>query len=118
MIFEEKTESLPSIKIKPKIKPKIKTKSEIIDEKKKSDVIAKIRKYSKKYIILVLMVHVVFYGGLSNAKHRILDSAKDSMNDSLLSFQKNKINFFIEVFFIALHKINNFINFFFLKKFT
>ena len=33
----------------------------------------------------------VFYGGLSNAKHRILDSAKDSMNDSLLSFQKNKI---------------------------
>ena len=34
MISEEKTESLPSIKIKPKIKPKIKTKSEIIDEKK------------------------------------------------------------------------------------
>jgi len=33
----------------------------------------------------------VFYGGLSNAKHRILDFAKDSMNDSLLSFQKNKI---------------------------
>jgi len=33
----------------------------------------------------------VFYGGLSNAKHRILDSAKDSMNDSLLSFQKDKI---------------------------
>ena len=33
----------------------------------------------------------VFYGGLSNAKHRLLDLAKDSMNDSLLSFQKNKI---------------------------
>ena len=33
----------------------------------------------------------VFYGGLSNAKHRLLDFAKDSMNDSLLSFQKNKI---------------------------
>ena len=33
----------------------------------------------------------VFYGGISNAKHRILDFAKDSMNDSLLSFQKNKI---------------------------
>ena len=39
MIFEEKTESLPSKKIKPKIKPKIKTKSEIVDEKKTSDVI-------------------------------------------------------------------------------
>ena len=33
----------------------------------------------------------VFYGGLSNAKHRLLDFAEDSMNDSLLSFQKNKI---------------------------
>ncbi len=33
----------------------------------------------------------VFYGGLSNAKHRLLDFAKYSMNDSLLSFQKNKI---------------------------
>ena len=33
----------------------------------------------------------VFYGGLSNANHRILDFAKDSMNDSLLSFQKNKL---------------------------
>ena len=43
MISEEKTESLPSIKIKPKIKPKIKTKSEIVDEKKTSDVIAKIQ---------------------------------------------------------------------------
>jgi len=41
MISEEKTESLPSIKIKPKIKPKIKTKSEVIEEKKISDVIAK-----------------------------------------------------------------------------
>jgi len=33
----------------------------------------------------------IFYGGLSNAKHRILDSAEDSMNNSLLNFQKNKI---------------------------
>ena len=33
----------------------------------------------------------IFYGGLSNAKHRILDFAKDSMNNSLFSFQKNKI---------------------------
>ena len=41
MISDEKTESLPSKKIKPKIKPKIKTKSEIVDEKKTSDVIAK-----------------------------------------------------------------------------
>ena len=41
MISDEKTESLPSKKIKPKIKPKIKTKSEVKDEKKTSDVIAK-----------------------------------------------------------------------------
>ena len=41
MISDEKTESLPLKKIKPKIKPKIKTKSEIVDEKKTSDVIAK-----------------------------------------------------------------------------
>ena len=40
-ISEEKTESLPSKKIIPKLKPKIKTKSEIVDEKKISDVIAK-----------------------------------------------------------------------------
>ncbi len=41
LISEEKTESLPSKKIKPKIKPTIKTKSETIDEKKTTDVIAK-----------------------------------------------------------------------------
>ncbi len=33
----------------------------------------------------------IFYGGLSNARHRILDFAKDSMNNVLFSFQKNKI---------------------------
>ena len=33
----------------------------------------------------------IFYGGLSNARHRILDFAKDSMNNALFSFQKNKI---------------------------
>jgi len=33
----------------------------------------------------------IFYGGLSNAKHRILDFAEKSMNDNLLSFQKGKI---------------------------
>ena len=41
IIPEKNIESLPSIKIKPKLKPKMKTTSEIIDEKKKSDVIAK-----------------------------------------------------------------------------
>jgi hypothetical protein len=40
-VSKEKTESLPSKKIKPKIKPKIITKSEIVNEKKISDVIAK-----------------------------------------------------------------------------
>ena len=33
----------------------------------------------------------IFYGGLSNAKHRILDYAKKSMDENLLSFQKGKI---------------------------
>ena len=33
----------------------------------------------------------IFYGGLSNAKHRILDFAEKSMNENLLSFQKGKI---------------------------
>ena len=33
----------------------------------------------------------VFYGGLSNAKHRILDFAKDSMNANRSKYQKNKI---------------------------
>ena len=33
----------------------------------------------------------IFYGGLSNAKHRILDYAKKSMDKNLLSFQKGKI---------------------------
>jgi len=33
----------------------------------------------------------IFYGGLSNAGHRILNFAEKSMNDSLFSFQKNKI---------------------------
>ena len=33
----------------------------------------------------------IFYGGLSNAKHRILDFAEKSMNENLLSFQKEKI---------------------------
>ena len=47
MISEEKTESLPSKKIKPKIKPKIQTKSETIDEKKTTDVIAKAQPKSK-----------------------------------------------------------------------
>ena len=33
----------------------------------------------------------IFYGGLSNAKHRILDFSEKSMNENLLSFQKGKI---------------------------
>ena len=33
----------------------------------------------------------IFYGGLSNAKHRILDYTKKSMDKNLLSFQKGKI---------------------------
>jgi glucokinase len=33
----------------------------------------------------------VFYGGLSNAKHRILDFAKDSMNANRSNYQKHKI---------------------------
>ena len=33
----------------------------------------------------------VFYGGLSNAKHRILDFAKDSMNANRSKYQKNKV---------------------------
>ena len=33
----------------------------------------------------------IFYGGLSNAKHRILKFAKQSMDANLLSFQKNNI---------------------------
>ena len=33
----------------------------------------------------------IFYGGLSNAKHRILDYAKKYMDENLLSFQKGKI---------------------------
>ena len=33
----------------------------------------------------------IFYGGLSNAKHRILDYTKKSMDKHLLSFQKGKI---------------------------
>ena len=37
----------------------------------------------------------IFYGGLSNAKHRILDFAEKSMNENLLSFQKGKIKILI-----------------------
>ncbi len=33
----------------------------------------------------------IFYGGLSNAKHRILNFAKKSMDANLLGFQKNNI---------------------------
>ena len=33
----------------------------------------------------------IFYGGLSNAKHRIFDYAKKYMDQNLLSFQKGKI---------------------------
>ena len=33
----------------------------------------------------------IFYGGLSNAKHRIFDYAKKYMDDNLLNFQKGKI---------------------------
>ena len=33
----------------------------------------------------------VFYGGLSNAKHRILDFAEDSMNANRSKYQKNKV---------------------------
>ena len=40
---------------------------------------------------LDIFIKEFFYGGLSNAKHRILDFAEKSMNENLLSFQKEKI---------------------------